>query len=71
MKSFKQITAPRYYADVSLISAKLPPAYEKASTSKNCANCGVYVPSTKYCKIWDAKVRPDYYCKKWIAIEKQ
>jgi len=70
VKSFKEATEPRHYADGSLISAKLPPAYEKATGEKNCANCGAYVPGTKYCKVWDAKVRPEYYCKKWVAIEK-
>ena len=70
MKTFKEISAPRNYADGSLISAKLPPAYEKAKGDKNCANCGAYVPGTKYCKTWDAKVRPEYYCKKWVVIEK-
>jgi len=70
MKSFKEAMAPRHYADGALISAKLPPAYEKAKGDKNCANCGAYVPGTKYCKTWDAKVRPEYYCKKWVKIEK-
>ena len=70
MKSFKEVSAPRNYADGSLISAKLPPAYEKAKGEKNCANCGAYVPGTKYCKTWDAKVRPEYFCKKWVMIEK-
>ena len=70
MKTFKEISVPRNYADGSLISAKLPLAYEKAKSNKNCANCGAYVPGTKYCKTWDAKVRPDYYCKKWVVIEK-
>ena len=53
MKSFKEVMAPRHYADGALISAKLPPAYEKAKGDKNCANCGAYVPGTKYCKTWD------------------
>jgi hypothetical protein len=32
VKSFKEVSAPRNYADGSLISAKLPPAYEKAKS---------------------------------------
>ena len=68
MKTLKEMQPPRKYADGSLISQKLPPAYEKAKGAKNCANCGAYVPGTKYCKIWDAKVRPEYYCKKWVVI---
>ena len=71
MKTFKELTEPRYYANGALISAKLPPAYEKAKGEKNCAKCGAYVPGTKYCKTWDAKVRPEYYCKKWVPIEKK
>ena len=27
-------------------------------------------PATKNCKTWDAKVKPNYWCKKWIAIQK-
>ena len=46
MKTFKEISVPRNYADGSLISAKLPLAYEKAKSNKNCANCGAYVPGT-------------------------
>ena len=49
-------------------TSSLSSAYEKAKGAKNCANCGAYVPGTKYCKIWDAKVRPEYYCKKWVVI---
>ena len=34
MKSFKELMAPRHYADGALISAKLPPAYEKAKVKR-------------------------------------
>jgi len=71
MKTFKEATDERYYSDGSLISKKLPPAYGIAKGEKNCANCGAYVQGTKYCKVWDAKVRPNYMCKKWIPIKKK
>lgn len=68
MKSFKG-TVNRKYPDGTAIPEKLPPAYELGNSSKNCANCEVYIPGTKFCKMWDAKVRPNYWCKKWIAIK--
>jgi hypothetical protein len=48
----------------------LPPAYKLGNAKENCENCEAYKAETKYCSIWDAKVRPNYWCKKWIPIEK-
>ena len=70
MKKFEEVRQ-RKYPDGTVINKNLPPAYGVAAGEKNCANCGAYVPGTKYCKIWDAKVRPNYWCKKWIPIQKQ
>lgn len=69
MKSFKG-TISRKYPDGTSIPDKLPPAYDIAKSKENCANCEVYVPGTKYCDLWHAKVRPNYWCKKWIPIKK-
>ena len=69
MKTFKEISAKKY-PDGELISKNLPPAYKVGNAKENCENCGAYKAETKYCSIWDAKVRPNYWCKKWIPIEK-
>jgi len=70
MKTFDEVRE-RKYPDGTLINKKLPSAYAVGNTKENCANCGAFVPGTKYCKTWDAKVRPNYWCKKWIPIQKQ
>ena len=70
MKKFEQVRQ-KAYPDGTLISKNLPPAYKLGNSKENCANCDAYVPATKFCKIWDAKVRPNYWCKKWIPIQKQ
>jgi len=70
MKKFEEMRE-RKYPDGTLINKKLPPAYDVGNSKENCANCGAYVPGTKYCKVWDAKVKPNYWCKKWIPIKKE
>ena len=70
MKKFDEVRQ-RKYPDGTLINKNLPPAYAVGNSKENCANCDAYVPGTKNCKIWDAKVRPNYWCKKWIPIQKQ
>lgn len=70
MKKFDTLRE-RKYPDGTAIPKNLPPAYAPGNEKENCANCGVYVPGTKYCKIWDAKVKPSYWCKKWVPIKKQ
>jgi hypothetical protein len=70
MKKFQQLRQ-RTYPDGTIINKNLPPAYALGNSKENCANCDAYVPGTKFCKIWDAKVRPNYWCKKWIAIQPQ
>jgi len=70
MKKFQQLRQ-RTYPDGTIINKNLPPAYALGNSKENCANCNAYVPGIKYCKIWDAKVRPNYWCKKWIAIQPQ
>ena len=70
MKKFDEIR-PRKYPDGTLIPKTLPPAYAVGNSKENCANCGAYVPGTKYCKTWGAKVKPNYWFKKWIPIKKQ
>ncbi len=70
MKKFEEVRE-RKYPDGETIPKKLPPAYAVGNKDENCANCGAYNPDTKYCDIWDAKVRPNYWCKKWIPIQKK
>jgi hypothetical protein len=70
MKKFDEVRE-RKYPDGTKIPKNLPPAYALGNSKQNCANCNAYVPGTKYCKTWDAKVKPNYWCKKWIAIQKQ
>jgi len=70
MRKFEEVRQ-RTYPDGILINKKLPSAYALGNSKENCANCDAYVPGTKYCKIWDAKVRPNYWCKKWVPIQKQ
>jgi hypothetical protein len=61
----------RTYPDGSPIPKELPPLYGLGNSSKNCGNCDYYVPGSKNCKLFKAKVKPNYWCKKWIAIKKQ
>jgi hypothetical protein len=48
----------------------LPRNYRPASEDdvpegRNCGNCGYY--GNGYCDFWDAEVRPNYYCNKWMG----
>lgn len=70
MKKFEQVRQ-RTYPDGTVINKNLPLAYALGNSKKNCANCDAYVPGTKFCRMWDAKVKPNYWCKKWIPIQKQ
>jgi len=70
MKNFKELRQ-RTYPDGTLISKNLPPAYALGNSKENCANCDAYVPGTKHCNMFDAKVRPNYWCKKWEPIQKK
>jgi High potential iron-sulfur protein len=57
----------REYPDGESIPKELPAFYKLGNSEQNCANCKYYVPETKNCKLFDAKVRPNYWCKKWMA----
>lgn len=60
----------RKYPDGTVIPKNLPPKYTPAKSEKKCSNCEYYVPATKNCKYWKAKVKPTYWCAKWEPIEK-
>jgi hypothetical protein len=81
MKKFKDVKkelekkypsgVERQYPDGTPIPKSLPAYYELGNSKQNCANCNYYVPGTKNCKLFNAKVKPNYWCKKWIAIQTQ
>jgi len=56
----------RKYPDDEPIPDSLPGKYRM---SERCDNCSVYVPSTKNCTMWSAKVRPEYVCAAWVPIQ--
>ena len=70
MKKFEEVRQ-RTYPDGTVINKNLPPAYVLGNSKENCANCAAYVPGTKFCKTWDSKVKPNYWCKKWVPIKVQ
>jgi len=58
----------RKYPDGTMIDPKLPPAYRMGTEEKNCGNCEYFEGGL--CAAWnEAKVRAEYYCAKWEAIE--
>jgi hypothetical protein len=57
----------RTYPDGAAIPASLPSAYAPAQGAENCANCAAYLNSQ--CVLWNATVRPEYYCARWIPLE--
>ena len=55
------------YPDGQPISPELPNAYDLATGSENCKNCGYYVEGL--CKRWNnAPVRATYWCQAWMPI---
>lgn len=68
-------TAPaRLYPDGQVIPASLPPLYAPANLNpapgeviKRCDNCAAWMESTRYCRTWNAVVRPEYVCAVWQA----
>jgi hypothetical protein len=57
------------YPDGELIPKALPEAYDLAKGSEKCSNCAAYNPDTMKCSVWaNAKVRPNYWCAKWVPI---
>ena len=61
----------RSYPDGTHIQKELPAYYELGNSKENCANCNYFVPGTKQCTLFKAKVKPNYWCKKWISIKKE
>lgn len=58
------------YPDGEEIDPNLPEAYAIGDEQKNCGNCA-YLENENYCTIWDAKVRMNYVCAKWEAIDEE
>jgi hypothetical protein len=56
----------RKYPDGEPIPNSLPGKYRP---SERCDNCAAYVASTKFCRTWDATVRPEYVCAVWKPIK--
>jgi hypothetical protein len=61
----------RKYPDGTRIPKSLPPKYHVSTGHEKCSNCEYYVPGTKHCKKWDAKVKPNYWCMKWEPKEEK
>lgn len=59
--------AGRTYPDGTAIPDLLPGKYR---IGERCDNCAAYVPETRYCKTFDAVVRPEYVCAVWKPIQK-
>lgn len=54
----------RTYPDGTAIPDSLPELYQLATTSERCGNCGANQSGS--CVIWQAPVRTDYTCARWI-----
>ncbi len=54
------------YADGAPTPESLPASYKPALGNHNCGNCRHY--KRGFCKLYDAKVREDYYCLSWGRI---
>lgn len=64
-----------HYPDGAPIPAALPPLYQietnkEVPSGQNCKNCG-YMENNGQCSKWHAAVRPNYWCAKWIKMEKK
>jgi len=64
-----------HYPDGKPIPAALPPLYQietnkDVPSGQNCKNCG-YMENNGQCSKWHAAVRPNYWCAKWIKMEKK
>lgn len=57
----------RTYPDGAPIPLSLPEAYAPAEGSENCHNCAAYLRNQ--CVLWNAAVRPNYWCARWIATQ--
>jgi len=60
----------RVYPDGEKIPDVLPPKYMPANSKEvpqgqNCSNCEYGKNEGQYCELFDAKVRPTYWCAKW------
>ena len=76
MKTYNQIKeelkgVDRSYPDGTTIPKELPPFYQVGDKAQNCGNCKYYVPGTKMCILFKAKVKPNYWCKKWIKMKQE
>ena len=61
---------PRVYEDGTEFDANLPALYQDAENEsvpdgQACENCQYYDSSKDYCSLFDAEVRPLYWCAKW------
>ena len=68
----------RKYPDGEAIPSALPPAYRKSrkdgpTKGQACVNCSFYKENHEdhrfYCSVFEAPVRPQYWCKKYKAAE--
>lgn len=70
----EQLAPPRLYPDGEIIPATLPGLYAPANLVpadgiiKRCDNCAAWMPETRYCRTWNAVVRPEYVCAVWQAV---
>lgn len=71
----EQSAPARLYPDGEVIPATLPALYAPANPNpapgeiiKRCDNCAAWMPETRYCRTWNAVVRPEYVCAVWQAV---
>lgn len=55
----------RSYPDGAEIAASLPELYQPAQGAEQCSNCAALVDGG--CTIWQAPVRADYWCARWVS----
>lgn len=58
--------AGRKYPDGESVPDSLPGLYRP---SDRCDNCAAWVSDTRFCKTWNATVRPEYVCAVWKPIK--
>jgi len=70
----QELAPPRHYPDGTIIPATLPALYGPAhppaqagEVERRCDNCRAYAGITRFCKTWNAQVRPEYVCAVWQA----
>ena len=55
------------YGDRALPKNYRPASSDDVPSGRNCGNCYFY--ANKYCSLWEAAVKANYYCNRWAPME--